>query len=105
WLKSLNIYCQRRVLAIFVLGFSSGLPLMLVFGVLSFWLREAGVSRADIGYFSWVALAYAVKWLWSPLADHLQIPYLHHKLGRRRSWLLASQLAVMLAVLCMAGTD
>src|SRR5690606_32487053 len=78
---------------------------MLVFGVLSFWLREAGVSRADIGYFSWVALAYAVKWLWSPLADHLQIPYLHHKLGRRRSWLLASQLAVMLAVLCMAGTD
>lgn len=105
WLKSLNIYCKRRVLAIFVLGFSSGLPLMLVFGVLSFWLREAGVSRADIGYFSWVALAYAVKWLWSPLADHLQIPYLHHKLGRRRSWLLASQLAVMLAVLCMAGTD
>ncbi|MGP9800231.1 AmpG family muropeptide MFS transporter [Rheinheimera sp. NSM] len=105
WLKSLNIYCQRRVLAIFVLGFSSGLPLMLVFGVLSFWLREAGVSRADIGYFSWVALAYAIKWLWSPLADHLQIPFLHHKLGRRRSWLLASQLAVMLAVLCMAGMD
>lgn len=78
---------------------------MLVFGVLSFWLREAGVSRADIGYFSWVALAYAIKWLWSPLADHLQIPFLHHKLGRRRSWLLASQLAVMLAVLCMAGMD
>jgi len=93
------------VLAIFVLGFSSGLPLMLVFGVLSFWLREAGVSRADIGYFSWVALAYAIKWVWSPLADHLQIPFLHHKLGRRRSWLLASQLAVMLAVLCMAGMD
>lgn len=78
---------------------------MLVFGVLSFWLREAGVSRADIGYFSWVALAYAIKWLWSPLADHLQIPFLHHKLGRRRSWLLVSQLAVMLAVLCMAGMD
>jgi len=78
---------------------------MLVFGVLSFWLREAGVSRADIGYFSWVALAYAIKWVWSPLADHLQIPFLHHKLGRRRSWLLASQLAVMLAVLCMAGMD
>lgn len=105
WLKSLNIYCQRRVLAIFVLGFSSGLPLMLVFGVLSFWLREAGVSRADIGYFSWVALAYAVKWLWSPLADHLQIPYLHHKLGRRRSWLLISQLSVIVAICCMALTD
>src|SRR5690606_28411356 len=71
----------------------------------SFWLREAGVSRADIGYFSWVALAYAIKWLWSPLADHLQIPYLHRKLGRRRSWLLLSQLAVVTAILCMAATD
>ncbi|WP_027670332.1 AmpG family muropeptide MFS transporter [Rheinheimera baltica] len=105
WLKSLSIYCQRRVLAIFILGFSSGLPLMLVFGVLSFWLREAGVSRADIGYFSLVALAYAIKWLWSPLADHLQIPYLHNMLGRRRSWLLISQLAVMIAVLFMSGMD
>jgi len=87
--QSLSIYCQRRVLAIFILGFSSGLPLMLVFGVLSFWLREAGVSRSDIGYFSWVALAYAIKWLWSPLADNLQIPLLHSSLGRRRSWLLS----------------
>ena len=105
WLSSLSIYCQRRVLAIFIFGFSSGLPLMLVFGVLSFWLREAGVSRADIGYFSWVALAYAIKWLWSPLADHLRIPLLHPRLGRRRSWLLVSQLAVVAAVLCMASTD
>lgn len=78
---------------------------MLVFGVLSFWLREAGVSRSEIGYFSWVALAYAVKWLWSPLADHLQLPLLHRRLGRRRSWLLVSQLAVVAAILCMAGTD
>jgi len=61
WLSGLRIYCQRQVLVIFVLGFSSGLPLMLVFGVLSFWLREAEVSRADIGYFSWVALAYAIQ--------------------------------------------
>jgi MFS transporter, PAT family, beta-lactamase induction signal transducer AmpG len=105
WLKSLSIYCQRRVLAIFVLGFSSGLPLMLVFGVLSFWLREAEVSRTEIGYFSWVALAYAIKWLWSPLADHLQIPYLHNSLGRRRSWLLLSQLAVVAMVLMMATMD
>lgn len=105
WLSSLTIYFQRRVLAIFILGFSSGLPLMLVFGVLSFWLREAGVSRADIGYFSWVALAYAVKWLWSPLCDQLKIPLLHAKLGRRRSWLFSSQLAVLLAVMCMAMTD
>ena len=79
--------------------------MMLVFGVLSFWLREAGVSRADIGYFSWVILAYAIKWLWSPLADNLQIPFLHHKLGRRRSWLLLSQIAVAVAIACMATMD
>ncbi|MBV2130678.1 AmpG family muropeptide MFS transporter [Rheinheimera sp. SM2107] len=78
---------------------------MLVFGVLSFWLREAEVSRADIGYFSWVAMAYAVKWLWSPLADNLKIPLFHHLLGRRRSWLLVSQVAVAIAICCMAFTD
>lgn len=105
WLSGLRIYCQRQVLVIFVLGFSSGLPLMLVFGVLSFWLREAEVSRADIGYFSWVAMAYAIKWLWSPLADNLKIPLLHRWLGRRRSWLLTSQILVAMAICCMAFTD
>lgn len=105
WLSGLEIYFQRRVLTILLLGFSSGLPLMLVFGVLSFWLREAGVSRADIGYFSWVALAYAIKWLWSPLADHLALPWLHFKMGRRRSWLLLSQLTVAAAILAMSVTD
>ena len=105
WLTGLRVYFQRQVLAIFVLGFSSGLPLMLVFGVLSFWLREADVSRADIGYFSWVAMAYAIKWLWSPLADHLKIPLLHRKLGRRRSWLLTSQILVTVAICSIALTD
>jgi PAT family beta-lactamase induction signal transducer AmpG len=105
WLSGLRIYFNRRVLSIFVLGFSSGLPLMLVFGVLSFWLREADVSRTDIGYFSWVAMAYAVKWLWSPLADHLKIPLLHKRLGRRRSWLLSSQVCVVIAICCIAMTD
>ncbi len=105
WLVGLRIYFQREVLAIFVLGFSSGLPLMLVFGVLSFWLREAEVSRSDIGYFSWVAMAYAIKWLWSPLADHLKIPLLHNRLGRRRSWLLTSQIMVAVAICSIALTD
>ncbi|MDX3774668.1 AmpG family muropeptide MFS transporter [Chromatiaceae bacterium AAb-1] len=105
WLKSLQVYYHRRVLTIFLLGFSSGLPLMLVFGVLSFWLREAGVSRSDIGYFSWVAMAYSIKWLWSPLADRFELPGLYSWLGRRRSWLLLSQLAIVAAIFGMAGTD
>jgi len=105
WLTSLRIYYQRRVLIIFLLGFSSGLPMVLVFGTLSFWLREAGVSRAEIGYFSWVVLAYSVKWMWSPLADRLQIPWLYRLLGRRRSWLLLSQVAVMLGILGISYSD
>lgn len=79
--------------------------MMLVFGVLSFWLREAEVSRAEIGYFSWVALAYSIKWLWSPLADHLALPKLHLWFGRRRSWLLFSQVLVMLAIFGIASSD
>ncbi|WP_116473769.1 AmpG family muropeptide MFS transporter [Zobellella maritima] len=103
--QSLSIYAERRVLILFALGFSSGLPLLLVFGTLSFWLREAGVSRTSIGFFSWVALAYGVKWLWSPLVDRLPLPWLSHRLGRRRSWMLVSQLTIMAALAGMAYSD
>jgi len=88
-----------------VLGFSAGLPLLLVFGTLSFWLREAGVDRTTIGYLSWVGLAYGFKWLWAPLVDRMPIPLLTRLLGRRRSWLLLSQITIMVALTCMALTD
>ncbi|MFN3594715.1 MAG: AmpG family muropeptide MFS transporter, partial [Thiobacillaceae bacterium] len=87
------------------LGFSAGLPLLLVLGTLSFWLREAGVDRTTIGYFSWVGLAYGIKWAWSPLVDRLPLPVLSRALGRRRAWLLASQVTIALALLGMAQTD
>ncbi|MBL1378785.1 AmpG family muropeptide MFS transporter [Zobellella sp. CGMCC 1.18722] len=103
--QNLSIYLERRVLTLFALGFSSGLPLLLVFGTLSFWLREAGVSRTSIGFFSWVALAYGVKWLWSPLVDRLPLPWLSRKMGRRRSWMLFSQLTIMAALAGMAFSD
>lgn len=89
----------------FSLGFSAGLPLLLVFGTLSFWLREAGIDRATIGYFSWVGLVYAFKWAWSPLVDRLPIPLLTRRLGRRRSWLLVAQVLVVAGLLGMAFTD
>ena len=88
-----------------LLGFSAGLPLLLVFGTLSFWLREAGINRTTIGYLSWVGLAYAFKWLWAPLVDRLPIPFLTRRLGRRRSWLLLSQSVIMTALVGMALTD
>nr|WP_243454014.1 AmpG family muropeptide MFS transporter [Oceanisphaera pacifica] len=99
------MYAERRVLTLFALGFSSGLPILLVFGTLSFWLREAGVSRTSIGFFSWVALAYGVKWLWSPLVDRLPLPILSRLMGRRRSWMLFSQLLIMGALTGMAFAE
>ena len=87
------------------LGFSAGLPLLLVLGTLSFWLREAGLDRTTIGYLSWVGLAYAFKWLWSPLVDRMPLPLLTRWLGRRRSWLLLSQGLVMAGLVGMAFND
>ncbi|WP_330925765.1 AmpG family muropeptide MFS transporter [Candidatus Sororendozoicomonas aggregata] len=105
WRNSLAIYMHRRAIILFFLGFSAGLPLMLVFSSLSFWLREADVSRATIGFFSWVGLAYGLKWVWSPLVDKLPLPWLGKRLGRRRSWLLLSQLGVAGALAGMGVTD
>jgi PAT family beta-lactamase induction signal transducer AmpG len=88
-----------------LLGFSAGLPLLLVFGTLSFWLREAGINRTTIGYLSWIGLAYGFKWVWAPLVDRLPIPLLTRWLGRRRSWLLLSQCVIMAALVGMALSD
>ena len=82
------IYTQTNVLRMLFLGFSAGLPLLLIFGTLSFWLREAGHELSTIGFFSWIGLVYAFKWAWSPLVDQMPIPVLTSKLGRRRAWLL-----------------
>ncbi|WP_421234387.1 AmpG family muropeptide MFS transporter [Aeromonas enteropelogenes] len=105
WRDSLAVYLEARVLILFAMGFSSGLPLLLVFGTLSFWLREADVSLTDIGYMSWVALAYGFKWLWSPLVDRMPLPLLSRLLGRRRSWMLFSQLLIAGALVGMALCD
>ncbi len=91
WLQTLRVYLEPASLRMLALGFSAGLPLLLVLGTLTFRLREAGIDRSTIGYLSWVGLAYGFKWVWSPLVDRLPIPLLTRWLGRRRSWLLLSQ--------------
>jgi PAT family beta-lactamase induction signal transducer AmpG len=105
WAATLAIYSHPRVVGMLFLGFSAGLPLLLVLGTLSFWLREAGVDRATIGYFSWIGLAYGFKWAWSPLVDRLPLPWLSRRMGRRRAWLLVSQVTIAAALLGMAHTD
>jgi len=105
WRESLRLYLQPASLRMLLLGFSAGLPLLLVLGTLSFRLREAGIDRSTIGYLSWVCLAYGVKWMWAPLVDRLPIPWLTPRLGRRRSWLLLSQAVIMAGLVGMALND
>ncbi len=105
WLTAFNVYLNRRVVAMLFLGFSAGLPLFLIFSTLSLWLREAGVDRSAVTYFSWAALAYSFKFIWAPVIDKMPLPFLHELLGRRRSWLLVAQLAVILAIAWMAMID
>ena len=105
WAATLKVYAEPASLRMLALGFSAGLPLLLVLGTLSFWLREAGINRTTIGYLSWVGLAYAFKWMWSPLVDRLPIPWLTRRCGRRRSWLLVSQACIVAGLVGMAMTD
>ncbi|NTS77592.1 MFS transporter [Catenovulum sp. SM1970] len=105
WLKSLSIYLEPRVLTLLILGFSAGIPLLLVFSTLSFWLTEADINRSEIGMLSWVALAYAVKWVWAPLVDNLKLPILSRLLGRRKSWMLVSQIGILVGLIGMASSD
>ena len=105
WLAAWRTYLEPASLRMFTLGFSAGLPLLLVLGTLSFWLREAGIDRTTIGYLSWVGLAYGFKWVWAPLVDRMPIPPLTTLLGRRRGWLLLSQMLVMAGLVGMAFND
>ena len=105
WRDVWRVYAELATLRMLLLGFSAGLPLLLVFGTLSFWLREAGIDRTTIGYLSWVGLAYGFKWVWAPLVDRMPIPLLTRWLGRRRSWLLLSQLTIIAALVGLALTD
>ena len=105
WLAAWRTYLEPASLRMFTLGFSAGLPLLLVLGTLSFWLREAGIDRTTIGYLSWVGLAYGFKWVWAPLVDRMPVPPLTTLLGRRRGWLLLSQMLVMAGLVGMAFND
>ena len=105
WGKDLRVYLEWPSVRMFFLGFSAGLPLLLVLGTLGFWLREAGIDRSTIGYLSWVALFYAGKWLWAPLVDRVSILFLTKRLGRRRSWLLFAQALIIFGLMGMATTD
>lgn len=102
WLRSLLVYADRRMLLLMALGFSSGLPILLVFTTLTVWLTEVGVDKSTVGVFALVSTPYTLKFLWAPFVDQLRIPLLARLLGRRRAWLLVSQLALIASMVAMA---
>lgn len=105
WKEAMDSIFHPRVLAMLFLGFSAGLPAPLIFSSLSLWLREAGIERSAVTFFSWASLGYSFKFIWAPLIDQLPIPWLTKTLGRRRSWMLLSQIAVIISIGFMAMVD
>ena len=105
WGEALRVYLKPKVLALFFLGFSAGLPLLLVFGTLSAWLARLDVSKTEIGYFSWVGITYSLKFIWAPVVDRLRIPLLTGLLGKRRSWMVVAQVGIAGGLLAIANSD
>jgi len=87
------------------LGFSAGLPFLLVFSTLSAWLKEAGISRSVIGFFAWVGITYSIKFFWAPIIDRINLPVLEKKLGHRRSWMLVAQFGIAGGLLFLSGLN
>ena len=102
WQKALSLLKNRTFVVMLLLGFSSGLPFMLVGNTMGFWLREQGTDLTTIGFLSWVGFAYSMKFLWSPIVDRVKLPFLNPRLGHRRSWLVLSQVLIGVALFCMA---
>ncbi|TVP88024.1 MAG: MFS transporter, partial [Pseudomonadaceae bacterium] len=103
--EGLRVYLNPRVLGMLFLGFSAGLPLLLVGGTFSAWLRDIGVELAAIGFLSWVGMAHSIKVLWAPLIDRAPVPFLTKWIGRRRAWMLLAQVVIAGSLLGMALTN
>jgi PAT family beta-lactamase induction signal transducer AmpG len=105
WREAIAAYRDRRVLAMLFLGYSAGLPFLLVFGTLSTWLREVGVSRTTIGFLVLTTFAYSLKFAWAPFVDRLPLPFLNRRFGRRRAWMLLAQCMIATGLVGIAFSD
>lgn len=105
WRESISVYRQPKVLTMLFLGFSAGLPFLLVFTTLTLWLSEAGVSKTTIGFFAWIGITYSIKVFWAPVVDRLRLPLLTARFGQRRGWMLLAQTGIAAGLLAMAFTE
>lgn len=105
WKSAFAAFLDRRALIMLFLGFSAGIPILLIFSSLSLWLGEAGIDKSAVTFFSWAALGYSFKFVWAPLVDELPVPVLTKLLGKRRAWLLIAQCLIIFAICIMAFSD
>ncbi|MEZ9146097.1 MFS transporter [Vibrio sp. 10N.286.52.C3] len=105
WMQTFRSYLDKRLLWVFMLGCSSGFPWVLIGSNMSGWLKDAGLTRAAIGYFGSVFAVYAINFLWAPLVDRVKLPVLHAILGQRRSWIFFCQSIVLIGTLFIAGVN
>lgn len=105
WKSAFTAFLDRRALIMLFLGFSAGIPILLIFSSLSLWLGEAGIDKSAVTFFSWAALGYSFKFVWAPLVDELPVPILTKILGRRRAWLLIAQVLIICAICIMAFSN
>lgn len=105
WVATLKFYLTPKMLGMLSLGFASGLPYMLIYSELSFWMKEEEVDLSVIGFFAWIGLAYTFKVFWAPIVDRLRIPIITAKLGQRRSWMLFAIIGTVLGMLVIASSD
>jgi PAT family beta-lactamase induction signal transducer AmpG len=105
WGEALRVYLRPRVIGMLFLGFSAGLPFLLVFTTLQFWLAESGYDPATIAFFSWIGITYSIKFFWAPVVDRTSLPLLTARMGKRRSWMLLAMLGIAAGLIGMALTD
>lgn len=105
WRDALAVYRQPPVVAMLFLGFSAGLPFLLVFSTLTAWLRDVDVEIAAIGFFSWIGLLYSIKLFWAPVVDRLPLPLMTRWLGQRRGWMLLAQVIIAAGLVGLASID
>ena len=105
WGEVVKAWMHPKVITMLFLGFSAGIPILLIFSTLSAWLREAGLARSAVTFFSWAGLGYSFKFVWAPLVDRLPLPILSAMLGRRRSWILVAQMMITGAILWMGSIN
>jgi MFS transporter, PAT family, beta-lactamase induction signal transducer AmpG len=105
WSQALAVYGQPRMLAMLLLGFSSGLPFYPAFQTMTIWLRESGIALPLIGMVAWATLPYSLKFVWAPIVDRMPLPWLTRLLGRRRAWLLLAQACIAVGLIQLAASE